>query len=68
VSIANLSTSRDNRPLTANDLGWGILWLLWQSVRVPALFLLTILEQSTAESPTPNDQDETSDLASTIDR
>jgi hypothetical protein len=44
MSIANLNTSRDDRPLTAGDLGWGILWLLWQCVRVPALLLLTILE------------------------
>jgi hypothetical protein len=44
MSIANLSTSRDNRPLTASHLGWGILWLLWQCVRVPALLLLVILE------------------------
>jgi len=44
MSIANLSTSRDNRPLTASDLARDILWLLWQCVRVPALLLLVILE------------------------
>jgi len=44
MTIANLSTSRNNRPLTPGDLGSPILWLLRQCVRVPALLLLTILE------------------------
>jgi hypothetical protein len=32
MSIANLSTSRDNRPLTPGDLGWAILRLLSRSL------------------------------------
>lgn len=48
MKIANLSTSRDKRPPTAGDLAWGILWLLWQFVRLPALLLLVVLELSSA--------------------
>ena len=44
MNIANLSQSEAHRPATTGDLGWFILWLLWQCVRVPALLLLMILE------------------------
>jgi hypothetical protein len=44
MTIANISASAENRPMSAGDLGRCILWLLWQCVRVPALLLLVTLE------------------------
>src|SRR5690349_6581226 len=40
VSISKLIDSEERRPASAVDLGWFILWPLWQCVRVPALLLL----------------------------
>jgi hypothetical protein len=34
----------ESRSTTAIDVGRGILWLLWQGIRVPTLTLLVILE------------------------
>lgn len=44
MTIAHLSTSAENKPTSAGDLARGILWVLWQCVRVPAVLLLVILE------------------------
>jgi len=44
LSISKLIDSEEHRPASAVDLGWFILWLLWQCVRVPALLLLVTLE------------------------
>ena|SRR5579862_2182375 len=45
---SNLSTSVEPRAPYAGDLIqgvlWGILWVLWQGVRLPALLLLVVLE------------------------
>lgn len=48
MSSPNFSVSIEPRAPGAGDLIqgilWGILWVLWQCVRVPTLLLLTILE------------------------
>lgn len=44
LSISKLKYSEEHRPASAVGLGWTILWLLWQCVRVPALLLLVTLE------------------------
>ena len=44
MTIANFNTSAESKPITAGDLGWYLLWLLWQCIRVPAVLLLVILE------------------------
>lgn len=44
MNIANLSHPEEHRPASAGDLGWFVLWLLWQCIRVPALLLLVTLE------------------------
>lgn len=44
MTIAKFNTSAECKPITAGDLGWYLLWLLWQCIRVPAALLLVILE------------------------
>jgi hypothetical protein len=48
MSASNFIAPVEPEPSAASDLIrgvlWGILWLLWQGVRLPALLLLVILE------------------------
>jgi hypothetical protein len=44
LNLSKLNDSEEHRQVRAGDLGWFILWLLWQCVRVPALLLLVTLE------------------------
>jgi hypothetical protein len=44
MNVAYLDHFDEHRPMTAGDLGWCVLWLLWQCIRVPALLLLVVLE------------------------
>jgi hypothetical protein len=44
LSISKPNDSEEHRPASAIDLGWFILRLLWQCVRMPALLLLVTLE------------------------